>query len=34
VRLVVVGAGHMLGGRGIPSLLGERGFEIRKTRSR
>lgn len=34
VRLVVVGAGHMLGARGIPSLLGDRGFEIRKTRSR
>ena len=34
VRMVVVGAGHMLGSRGIPSLLGARGFEIRKTTSR
>jgi uncharacterized protein YbaP (TraB family) len=34
VRLVVVGAAHMLGSRGIPALLQDRGFEIRKTRSR
>jgi len=29
-RFVVVGAGHMLGPRGIPSLLCERGFEVRR----
>jgi uncharacterized protein YbaP (TraB family) len=34
VRLVVVGAGHMLGPRGIPALLEQRDFEIRKTTSR
>jgi uncharacterized protein YbaP (TraB family) len=34
IRLVVVGAGHMLGPRGIPALLREWDFEIKKTRSR
>ena len=34
VRLVVIGAGHMLGPRGIPALLRARDFEIRKTTSR
>jgi len=29
-RFVVLGAGHMLGPRGIPSLLCERGFEVRR----
>jgi uncharacterized protein YbaP (TraB family) len=29
-RFAVVGAGHMLGPRGIPSLLCDRGFEIRR----
>jgi uncharacterized protein YbaP (TraB family) len=30
MRFAVVGAGHMLGPRGIPSLLCDRGFEIRR----
>ena len=34
VRLVVIGAGHMLGPRGIPALLAGHQFEIRKTTSR
>ena len=34
VRLVVIGAGHMLGPRGIPALLGAKHFEIRKTTSK
>lgn len=34
VRFVVVGAGHMLGPRGIPALLERRDFEIKKTTSR
>ena len=34
VRIVVVGAGHMLGPRGIPALLEKSDFEIRKTTSR
>jgi len=29
-RFAVLGAGHMLGPRGIPSLLCERGFEVRR----
>jgi len=29
-RFTVVGAGHMLGPRGIPSLLCDRGFEVRR----
>jgi len=29
-RFAVVGAGHMLGARGIPSLLCDRGFEVRR----
>jgi uncharacterized protein YbaP (TraB family) len=29
-RFAVVGAGHMLGPRGIPSLLCDRGFEVRR----
>jgi uncharacterized protein YbaP (TraB family) len=29
-RFAVLGAGHMLGSRGIPSLLCERGFEVRR----
>jgi len=34
VRLVVIGAGHMLGPRGIPALLGKQNFQIRKTTSK
>ena len=30
MRFAVVGAGHMLGPRGIPSLLCDRGFEVRR----
>jgi uncharacterized protein YbaP (TraB family) len=30
IRFVIVGAGHMLGARGIPSLLCDRGFEVRR----
>jgi uncharacterized protein YbaP (TraB family) len=30
LRFAVVGAGHMLGPRGIPSLLCDRGFEVRR----
>jgi hypothetical protein len=30
IRFAVVGAGHMLGPRGIPSLLCDRGFEVRR----
>jgi len=29
-RFAVLGAGHMLGPRGIPALLCERGFEVRR----
>ncbi len=29
-RLVVLGAGHMLGSRGIPTQLGERGYRVRR----
>jgi uncharacterized protein YbaP (TraB family) len=29
-RLVVLGAGHMLGGRGIPTQLSERGYRVRR----
>jgi uncharacterized protein YbaP (TraB family) len=29
-RFAVLGAGHMLGARGIPSLLCDRGFEVRR----
>jgi uncharacterized protein YbaP (TraB family) len=30
MRFAVVGAGHMLGSRGIPSLLCDRGFDVRR----
>ena len=29
-RLVVLGAGHMLGSRGIPAQLAERGYRVRR----
>jgi uncharacterized protein YbaP (TraB family) len=29
-RLVVLGAGHVVGGRGIPAQLGERGYRVRR----
>jgi uncharacterized protein YbaP (TraB family) len=29
-RLVVLGAGHIVGGRGIPAQLGERGYRVRR----
>ena len=33
-RFVVLGAGHMLGSRGIPTQLAERGFRVRRLEAR